>query len=551
MFGNFFGFGSGGAGGGGGSGTVTSFDFIDANGFSGSVATATTTPQLTLSVSTTENFLIKTGGSGDITESLVFDDGTNVSIGTITGFARLGVVGIGQTGGTFSFKAVNTNNDSAFAVRDDLAVLINGAGGLILGDGSHSMIFLDNVDTGNQLALRSASGSFNNVSIQLGATGQGSELVTNSGTWIMNSNLRLDSTGQSILYVNNGGNGLRLSGEATGTAHLTIADTGLVTIFNLKYDNGSQSNGYVLTSDASGNATWAPNAGGGGVTGSGTTNFLPKWSSSTALTNSLVFDDGTNVGVGISSGLTARLQVKGAGNTSATYAAKLDSSTAQVAYFRNDGLVTFGTDFSWAPATGLTILKHLSVGGSASASAANGLSILETTTQAPYNAIRTTINSTGVASAVRGFLNEISNKQTSSTNPALLGISTQSTFASALNVSTQNFVGIDISMITDAAQTGTVEDSIALYLRSATWLGAVPATSYGIYIEDQNAGSPDSAAIAILSQTNNKGVVSLADLAVVDDALGLVLLSSVDGHYYRYKAGVAGALVITDLGTTY
>jgi len=37
------------------------------------------------------------------------------------------------------------------------------------------------------------------------------------------------------------------------------------------------------------------------LTGSGTTNYLPKWTGSTALGNSLVFDNGTNIGVGTTS----------------------------------------------------------------------------------------------------------------------------------------------------------------------------------------------------------------------------------------------------------
>lgn len=37
------------------------------------------------------------------------------------------------------------------------------------------------------------------------------------------------------------------------------------------------------------------------VTGTGTTNYLPKWTSSSALGNSLLFDDGTNVGIGTTS----------------------------------------------------------------------------------------------------------------------------------------------------------------------------------------------------------------------------------------------------------
>jgi hypothetical protein len=36
----------------------------------------------------------------------------------------------------------------------------------------------------------------------------------------------------------------------------------------------------------------------GTVTGTGTTNYLPKWASGTAIGNSLVYDDGTNVGIG-------------------------------------------------------------------------------------------------------------------------------------------------------------------------------------------------------------------------------------------------------------
>ena len=35
-----------------------------------------------------------------------------------------------------------------------------------------------------------------------------------------------------------------------------------------------------------------------GITGSGTTNYIAKWSGSSAITNSLIFDNGTNVGIG-------------------------------------------------------------------------------------------------------------------------------------------------------------------------------------------------------------------------------------------------------------
>ena len=48
----------------------------------------------------------------------------------------------------------------------------------------------------------------------------------------------------------------------------------------------------------------------GGLTGSGTTSFVPKWTSASALGNSLIYDTGTNVGIGTASP-TQKLDVTG------------------------------------------------------------------------------------------------------------------------------------------------------------------------------------------------------------------------------------------------
>jgi hypothetical protein len=67
----------------------------------------------------------------------------------------------------------------------------------------------------------------------------------------------------------------------------------------LKLVNGSQGNGKVLVSDANGLSNWQTLSAAGAVAGSGTTNFLPKFTPNGAtIGNSQVFDDGTNVGVG-------------------------------------------------------------------------------------------------------------------------------------------------------------------------------------------------------------------------------------------------------------
>lgn len=49
------------------------------------------------------------------------------------------------------------------------------------------------------------------------------------------------------------------------------------------------------------------------VTGTGTTNYLPKWTSASAIGNSLVYDDGTNVGIGTTSP-AYKLDVNGTAN---------------------------------------------------------------------------------------------------------------------------------------------------------------------------------------------------------------------------------------------
>ena len=71
----------------------------------------------------------------------------------------------------------------------------------------------------------------------------------------------------------------------------TLTGTGY--LFPLQTGNS----GKFLTTDGS-VLSWGTPSGGGSVTGSGTTNYIPKWTSGSALGNSLVFDNGTNVGIG-------------------------------------------------------------------------------------------------------------------------------------------------------------------------------------------------------------------------------------------------------------
>jgi len=83
---------------------------------------------------------------------------------------------------------------------------------------------------------------------------------------------------------------------------------------------------------------------GGTVTGTGTTNYVPKWSSSTALTDSSIFDNGTSVGIGTATPDAAyKLQVSGVIAT--TGGINLDTNPA----FAKTGFYSGGNQFTiWA-----------------------------------------------------------------------------------------------------------------------------------------------------------------------------------------------------------
>ena len=77
----------------------------------------------------------------------------------------------------------------------------------------------------------------------------------------------------------------------------TSPDEKLHVVGNIKMVDGNQAAGYVLTSDANGVGTWQA-VPGGGIGGSGTTNYLPKFTGSTALGNSVLYENAGKIGLG-------------------------------------------------------------------------------------------------------------------------------------------------------------------------------------------------------------------------------------------------------------
>jgi hypothetical protein len=82
-------------------------------------------------------------------------------------------------------------------------------------------------------------------------------------------------------------------GAAPPTEKLDVAGT--VNMTGFKMNTGSSA-GYDLTSDGSGVGTWQE-APGGEIDGSGTANYIPKFTSSTTLGNSIVYEAGAGIGI--------------------------------------------------------------------------------------------------------------------------------------------------------------------------------------------------------------------------------------------------------------
>jgi hypothetical protein len=109
------------------------------------------------------------------------------------------------------------------------------------------------------------------------------EKAVSDGDWTI--------SGDNIYSTLSGNVGI---GAAPPTEKLDVAGTAKVTGF--KMPTGASA-GYVLTSDGSGVGTWQA-APGGEIGGSGTTNYIPKFTSSTTVGNSVIYQYGSKIGIG-------------------------------------------------------------------------------------------------------------------------------------------------------------------------------------------------------------------------------------------------------------
>ncbi len=291
-----------------------------------------------LSGSGTNNKVAKFTGVSTLADSTITDDGTNVSLsgdlaingGDITSSVPLTINGGGTLTLSNAVSALSTLTVGSTATIQGSSITIGNssqAGSLILNDGASNTATISPATLGQSTVytLPDPGGASASICLTTGnCAGSGTGVTTVGGSAnriakftgsqaIGDSTITDDGTNVSLtgdLTVQGGDAYLGTASSANGIIHLQNSTNALT--LNLSAPNQTGGNATVSVPNTSGVndtfclATLANCAGGSGVSGSGTTNRVAKFTGSTAVGNSTITDDGTNVS------LTGALTVQGA-----------------------------------------------------------------------------------------------------------------------------------------------------------------------------------------------------------------------------------------------
>lgn len=227
------------------------------------------------------DFVIRTSN----TERIRVKSGGNVGIGTTAPAELLHIVGgkilVGAT--TSSRIAIDPAATSINQLETATNLNVRGgsaSGHLFLGAGTTGNIYFE---TGLGVR-RMFIGTNGNIGIGTETPAEKLDIL-NGNLFLSNSN----NTAPKLIFS-------EPSTSGTNTTSFEAQAQGANITYVLPATQGAANQ--VLSNNGSGTLSWTTVS---GPTGTGTTNYVTKWSSSTGLTTSIIFDNGTNVGVGTTS----------------------------------------------------------------------------------------------------------------------------------------------------------------------------------------------------------------------------------------------------------
>ena len=213
----------------------------------------------------------------------IYHDGSNSYISTISG----GDLYVQSTNDDVFIRT--TANDKDIFIQSD-----DGSGGV-------ATYFQADGSTGAVKLYHYGTKKFETTST--GVTVTGGLSTTNSIT-LSNPTDKyirfIDTYGNWQIEVGDGANNFKIHSQSLAADYLTLEGGGQLNLG--EYGSGSFTGTatYRLAVDSSGDVIEIP-IGDGAVDGSGTANYVTKWSDTDTITNSVIYDDGTNVGIGTTS----------------------------------------------------------------------------------------------------------------------------------------------------------------------------------------------------------------------------------------------------------
>ena len=236
--------------------------------------------------------------TGTPAQRLVITNDGNVGIGTTAPAQKLHVEGSILIGGL----SATASNYLLFHDTGGQEWYTNYSGSglqFVESGNAQRVIFKD----GGGITVSGGASTFTHaIEVQNGATNDGKVQLSSSASYYLRGGATLGYTrldGPSVRLYAGGSKILdaTTSGVAvTGTGNFS----GAVTIGAYTLPNTDGTTGYHLQTDGVGGVTWA--AGGAGtVDGSGTANYIPKWTDGDTIGDSIIYDSGSKIGIGTSS----------------------------------------------------------------------------------------------------------------------------------------------------------------------------------------------------------------------------------------------------------